>query len=124
MSALAPRMYDIACPCGGRLSGQRQAQHQVVRCPACGESRFILPHSPLPEPLADRPSQRRRWPWLIATVAALLVLAVGVTLAVVYSRPDAPAAGPIEPPPSEARLQELAADGQTALSEGAYLRAA
>src|SRR5262249_48977882 len=44
---------DLSCSCGARLAGQRQATHQVVTCEKCGERRFILPISPLPDPPSE-----------------------------------------------------------------------
>src|SRR4051812_9629840 len=50
--------YDVVCPEGHRLRGQRTAGYQALRCPTCGEGIFVLPRSPLPEP--PLPSSDRR----------------------------------------------------------------
>lgn len=47
---LGPQYYDVACPEGHRLSGERLETYQALRCPACGLGVFILPKSLLPEP--------------------------------------------------------------------------
>jgi len=43
--------YSVACPLGHRLRGQRTGGYQALRCPSCGEGIFVLPASPLPEPV-------------------------------------------------------------------------
>jgi hypothetical protein len=42
--------YNVVCPEGHRLRGQRTAGYQALRCPTCGEAIFVLPRSTLPEP--------------------------------------------------------------------------
>lgn len=44
--------YSVACPDGHRLRGERTEGYQALRCPTCGEGMFVLPRSPLPEPVA------------------------------------------------------------------------
>ncbi len=44
--------YSVACPAGHRLRGERTEGYQALRCPTCGEGIFVLPRSPLPEPIA------------------------------------------------------------------------
>jgi len=44
--------YNVVCPLGHRVRGQRTEGYQALRCPACGEGVFVLPMSPLPEPVA------------------------------------------------------------------------
>lgn len=44
--------YSVACPEGHRLRGERTEGYQALRCPTCGEGIFVLPRSPLPEPVA------------------------------------------------------------------------
>lgn len=44
--------YNVLCPLGHRVRGQRTEGYQALRCPACGEGVFVLPLSPLPEPIA------------------------------------------------------------------------
>lgn len=51
--------YSVSCPNGHRVRGQRTESYQALRCPACGEGVFVLPASPLPEPvpsLVTRPA--------------------------------------------------------------------
>src|SRR5208337_3595912 len=52
--------YSVVCPLGHRLRGQRTGGYQALRCPSCGEGIFVLPASPLPEPVApERPARAR-----------------------------------------------------------------
>ncbi len=46
----AVQYYNVACPLGHRLRGQRAEGYQALRCPSCGEGVFVLPASPLPDP--------------------------------------------------------------------------
>lgn len=48
----AVQYYNVVCPLGHRVRGQRTEGYQALRCPACGEGVFVLPMSPLPEPVA------------------------------------------------------------------------
>jgi hypothetical protein len=52
--------YRVACAGGHWLSGQRTEGYQALRCPTCGEGIFVLPRSPLPEPVAPAPSAPAR----------------------------------------------------------------
>ena len=52
--------YSVVCPLGHRLRGQRTGGYQALRCPSCGEGIFVLPASPLPEPVAPERSARSR----------------------------------------------------------------
>jgi len=52
--------YNVVCPLGHRVRGQRTEGYQALRCPACGEGVFVLPLSPLPEPIAPERSAPRR----------------------------------------------------------------
>src|ERR1700722_7577278 len=61
--ALAPepetpvQYFNVLCASGHRVRGERTEGYQALRCPACGEGVFVLPRSPLPEPVApERPS--------------------------------------------------------------------
>jgi hypothetical protein len=52
--------YSVVCPRGHRVRGQRTLGYQALRCPACGEGVFVLPASPLPEPVPPpRPARAR-----------------------------------------------------------------
>jgi hypothetical protein len=63
-SLAEPRVqyYNVVCPLGHRVRGQRTEGYQALRCPACGEGVFVLPLSPLPEPIAPERSTTRRAP--------------------------------------------------------------
>ena len=52
--------YSVVCPLGHRLRGQRTGGYQALRCPSCGEGIFVLPASPLPEPVPPERSARVR----------------------------------------------------------------
>jgi hypothetical protein len=52
--------YNVACPEGHRLRGQRTVGYQALRCPTCGEGIFVLPRSPLPEPPVPASGPRDR----------------------------------------------------------------
>ncbi len=52
--------YSVVCPLGHRVRGQRTEGYQALRCPACGEGVFVLPASPLPEPVPPPRSARAR----------------------------------------------------------------
>lgn len=57
----AVQYYNVVCPLGHRVRGQRTEGYQALRCPACGEGVFVLPVSPLPDPgprLAARSGRR------------------------------------------------------------------
>ncbi|WP_068418715.1 hypothetical protein [Planctomyces sp. SH-PL62] len=53
--------FNVVCPLGHRVRGQRTEGYQALRCPACGEGVFVLPASPLPDPgpRLSSPSGRR-----------------------------------------------------------------
>jgi hypothetical protein len=88
--------YQVTCPCGQLLSGTRQTSFQVVRCPACGSERFILPRSPyssengkpaLSPPAAPAPSSGLhvwRLPLLAAAVTAVFLLLIYL----IFLKPD------------------------------------
>jgi hypothetical protein len=71
--------YEVVCHCGQTIRGERQARHQVVSCPGCGDKVFVLPNSPFALPArlpVVRAGLPRRW-WrapLLAAVASLVVL--------------------------------------------------
>jgi len=44
--------FSVTCASGHRVRGERTEGYQALRCPACGEGVFVLPRSPLPEPVA------------------------------------------------------------------------
>jgi hypothetical protein len=120
----SPEPYDVACACGQRARGQRQAHHQVVRCLSCGEPVFILGRSPLLGTTAEAPAlagPRRRY-WLAPAVAAVLTL----TVVIVLFSWLIPALAPSAPPPSERRdeVRSLIAAGREALRHEDYRIAA
>jgi hypothetical protein len=61
--------YNVLCPEGHRLRGDRTEGYQALRCPSCGEGLFILPRSPLPDPVAPAHAARTRRPREIAPAA-------------------------------------------------------
>ena len=52
--------YGVVCPNGHRLRGSRTEGYQAIRCPACNAGVFILPASPLPNPVAPASASSRR----------------------------------------------------------------
>ncbi|MBV8487247.1 MAG: hypothetical protein JO161_03100 [Planctomycetaceae bacterium] len=50
-TAARVQYFSVICPQGHRMRGQRTKSYQALRCPACGEGVFVLPASPLPEPV-------------------------------------------------------------------------
>lgn len=53
------QFFNVVCASGHRVRGERTEGYQALRCPVCGEGVFVLPRSPLPEPVAPaRPSFR------------------------------------------------------------------
>ncbi len=44
--------FNVICASGHRVRGERTEGYQALRCPACGDGVFVLPRSPLPEPVA------------------------------------------------------------------------
>lgn len=93
-SKAAPSRYQVTCPCGGVASGTRQEKFQVVACPNCGRSLFVLPSSRLP-PVASleesqgrsgrRSASRARW-WMPLTAAAITLIVVIAIFVVVLGR--------------------------------------
>ena len=48
--------FNVLCASGHRVRGERTEGYQALRCPSCGDGVFVLPRSPLPEPVApERP---------------------------------------------------------------------
>lgn len=45
-----PASFQIRCVCGDRIEGLRREDFQVLTCPSCGSSIFVLGQSPLPTP--------------------------------------------------------------------------
>ena len=52
--------FNVICASGHRVRGERTEGYQALRCPACGDGVFVLPRSPLPEPVAPARSSRPR----------------------------------------------------------------
>lgn len=117
--------FQVACPCGRAVVGQRQGQHQVVPCPSCGRPLFILPRSPWPGATVARPQGmrlRRSW-WVLplgAGAAALLVIG-GVYLwlwSYLTPRNASPSSAAV--PSGLAAVREHLAAGQQALADGHF----
>jgi hypothetical protein len=120
----AAEPFDVACACGGRARGLRQAQHQVVRCPGCGGPLFVLGRSPLAgasgesRAVAD-PSRY----WVGPVLAAVLTLAAVV---VIFSR-LIPALAPAPSPAGDNQaddVRRLASAGREALRREEFRGAA
>ena len=56
---LRPQYYQVACPEGHVIRGERTEGYQALRCPHCGDGVFVLPRSPLPLPLPPAPATAR-----------------------------------------------------------------
>lgn len=83
--------YQILCPCGRILRGERQIRHQVLPCPACGRAVFVLPRSPFEEIAPPAPARLptspvwRSWQGpFVAAVLCLVLLLVGFSVALPY----------------------------------------
>lgn len=63
-----PPAFSIRCPCGQPVEGYRRRDYQVVACPYCGGSIFVLPRSPLPTPIDSPIGRARPEPATIETV--------------------------------------------------------
>jgi len=138
----APALFAVPCRCGRVLEGRRQAVHQVLPCPGCGQPVFVLPYSPYASAeggLAEaRGSPRPRrgvlagissfLAWYYAPiVAGVLTLTLLVCLFVValpyLSRP------PVEVDPAarlantEEPIGRIVVAGRLALAAGSYHRA-
>ncbi len=62
-----PQYYSVACVEGHIVRGQRTDGYQAIRCPSCGEGIFVLPRSPLPQPVAPSTHRSRPRPVKVAT---------------------------------------------------------
>jgi hypothetical protein len=56
------QFYNVLCASGHRVRGERTEGYQALRCPVCGEGVFVLPRSPLPDPVAPARSSSRPKP--------------------------------------------------------------
>jgi hypothetical protein len=56
------QFYNVVCASGHRVRGERTEGYQALRCPVCGEGVFVLPRSPLPDPVAPARSSSRPKP--------------------------------------------------------------
>jgi hypothetical protein len=125
----APVPFALVCPCGQKVIGQRQAQHQVVRCAGCGRNLFVLPYSSLPPVAPDGPEAplppparltlptRRSWLLPVAAAGLTLVVVVAGFVVVLSRLGTGPAHQAEDPGPA------LAA-GRKALAEGNFHTAA
>lgn len=57
VEAPKPQYFQVVCPEGHRLRGLRTGGFQALRCTECGSGVFVLPRSPLPDPL-DAPARQ------------------------------------------------------------------
>jgi hypothetical protein len=113
--------FEVSCRCGGKATGSRRAQHQVVSCPSCGRDLFVFPNSALAaarQPPAARTARLGRW--LLLTLAASVPLMFLVALA---ARPYlSPSTAETSPPrnTTEPGLDAQVTLGQHALGQGHY----
>ncbi len=118
--------YAVACRCSHILRGQRRRRHQVVRCPSCGQSVFVLPLSAYPAVHAansgpSAASSRLR-PWRLPLAAALATLAV-VVIGFHWLVPRLTRQSKFDPAAMSAApegLNEHLAQGRRALAEGSF----
>jgi DNA-directed RNA polymerase subunit RPC12/RpoP len=114
--------YEVVCICGQTIRGERQARHQVINCPGCGEKVFVLPRSPFTVPPDARlaaSTTRRRW-WLAPLLAGVVCLAaLLIAFAAAWHlliRPHEPAAEA----GSEEGLAKQVEAGRSALGQGKF----
>lgn len=81
--------FCVACGCGQQFRGLRRRHHQVLHCPGCGASVFVLACSPYPDPAggpattgaASIPSRATwRLPILAGVLTLIVVVAVYIPL--------------------------------------------
>lgn len=60
--AAGPTPFTTRCLCGESIHGYRRAEYQVLTCPQCSSSVFLLARNPLPEPegLEEEPAAPAR----------------------------------------------------------------
>src|SRR5262245_49899664 len=114
--------YRIVCGCGQALQGLRSGRHQVVRCPGCGESHFVLPRSPLPlvEPAEGSPlpaGASWRAPLIAAGLTFLLV--AGGLVAFFLHLSSLNDAG-LKDRSTPGTIEETMAEGRRLLGEGSF----
>lgn len=119
----AASSYEILCPCGQSIRGDRQARRQISPCPACGRTTFVLPWSPLPSPEgASAPASPapagRFGPWTVPLIAAGVTLAILIVLLILLlpSLERSPSKSP-GPPPD---LPAMTTAGRRALADGDF----
>ncbi len=122
--------YEVPCTCGHPLRGYRQTRHQVVACPMCGHSVFVLPASPLqktakPERIGRRSRSRSsRASWFVPLLTGLgllglLVVAFWVFLPMLGRGPASKSDGEVDDRDPHAYIEA----GRRALSEGKFNKA-
>jgi hypothetical protein len=114
--------YEVSCPCGQGVRGERRQRHQVVACPGCGRKVFVLPQSPWPGVREEAPLPRRARlrAWRTPLVAGLLCLALvsaGFLLLLPRLRKPSPEAPQADP--RALVLAEMEA-GRRALGQGKF----
>lgn len=121
--------FEIACLCGQRHAGWRQATHQVIACVACRRRLFVLPSSPLPRLAADLPPPvlpafRQKNPWRGPLVGASVTLfcMVGI-FAIVLGFLLPRRAADLPPSIVRDRVEAEIAAGQKSLGDGDFARA-
>ena len=122
-----PIYFELLCFCGAPIRGLRQTKPQTLPCPGCGQMRFILPLSVFENPgnETELPAERRRrgkW-WLVACVVGLsLVVASSLGARFLFHAPDSGTRP--RRLSDEQRFEQHRSDGQTALEERSFRRAA
>jgi hypothetical protein len=53
--AAQPQPFDIRCPCGGRVAGERTDSSQLLGCPGCRQMLLVLPATVYPLPKRPTP---------------------------------------------------------------------
>jgi hypothetical protein len=118
--------FQLVCACGQPVAGQRRRQHQVIACPSCKQTRFVLPLSPWPDGhggatgVAISPGRARRplgYRLVGAGMAALAVMGVLYLGMWPFLKREQPATAAV---PREAEVRELITAGAQALGEGNF----
>jgi hypothetical protein len=53
--AAQPQPFDVRCPCGGRVAGERTDSSQLLGCPGCRQMLLVLPATVYPLPKRTTP---------------------------------------------------------------------
>lgn len=122
--------FQLTCPCGQMLTGHRHARHQVIRCPGCGQDRFVLPASPWLAPLQKTRESNglklHHWLWPLAGAAVTAGALLALFLVFLAPRPLVPpkdeTKNPASPDPGLQKSRLAAA--RKLMGEGSFRLAA